>query len=88
MFNVLRQSLRIGVVTTSYPATPAEVSPHTRGRPEIDWAAWKDARPAARVCPTGAIAFADAGGRRRRHARPGASALSADSAPRSIRRSG
>jgi Ni,Fe-hydrogenase III small subunit/formate hydrogenlyase subunit 6/NADH:ubiquinone oxidoreductase subunit I len=65
MFNVLRQSLRIGVVTTSYPATPAEVSPRSRGRPEIDWAAWKDARAAARVCPTGAIAFSDAGGRRR-----------------------
>jgi Ni,Fe-hydrogenase III small subunit/Pyruvate/2-oxoacid:ferredoxin oxidoreductase delta subunit len=65
MFNVLRQSLRIGIVTTSYPATPAEVSPHSRGRPEIDWAAWKDARRAARICPTGAIAFADAGGRRR-----------------------
>ena len=65
MFNVLRQSLRTGVVTTSYPATPAEVSPHSRGRPDIDWAAWKDARAAARICPTGAIAFADAAGRRR-----------------------
>ena len=65
MLNVLRESLRIGVVTTSYPATPAEVSPHSRGRPEIDWAAWKDARAAARICPTGAIAVADDDGRRR-----------------------
>jgi Ni,Fe-hydrogenase III small subunit/ferredoxin len=65
MFNVLRQSLRTGVVTTSYPATPADVSPHSRGRPEIDWNEWKDARAAARICPTGAIAFADADGRRR-----------------------
>jgi Ni,Fe-hydrogenase III small subunit/ferredoxin len=64
MFNVLRQSLKTGVVTTSYPATPAEVSPRTRGRPEIDWSAWKDARTAAAVCPTGAIAYADADGRR------------------------
>lgn len=64
MFNVLRQSQKAGVVTTTYPATPAEVSPRTRGRPEIDWAAWKDARPAAAVCPTGAIACADQGGRR------------------------
>lgn len=64
MFNVLRQSQKTGVVTTSYPATPAEVSPRTRGRPEIDWAAWKDARPAAAVCPTGAIACIDADGRR------------------------
>ena len=64
MFNVLRQSQKTGVVTTSYPATPAEVSPRTRGRPEIDWSAWKDARPAAAVCPTGAIACVDADGRR------------------------
>jgi Ni,Fe-hydrogenase III small subunit/formate hydrogenlyase subunit 6/NADH:ubiquinone oxidoreductase subunit I len=64
MFNVLRQSQKIGVVTTSYPATPAEVSPRSRGRPEIDWSAWKDARPAAAVCPTGAIAWVDADGRR------------------------
>jgi Ni,Fe-hydrogenase III small subunit len=64
MFNVLRQSLKAGVVTTSYPATPAEVSPRTRGRPEIDWARWKDARPAAAACPTGAIAYADADARR------------------------
>jgi Ni,Fe-hydrogenase III small subunit/formate hydrogenlyase subunit 6/NADH:ubiquinone oxidoreductase subunit I len=64
MFNVLRQSQKTGVVTTSYPATPAEVSPRTRGRPEIDWSAWKDARPAAAVCPTGAIACVDADGHR------------------------
>jgi Ni,Fe-hydrogenase III small subunit/Pyruvate/2-oxoacid:ferredoxin oxidoreductase delta subunit len=65
MFNVLRQSLHTGVVTTSYPATPPEVSPLARGRPEIDWAAWKDARPAAAVCPTGAIASRDDNGGRR-----------------------
>ncbi len=64
MFSILRESLRIGVVTTSYPATPAAVSPHARGRPEIDWAAWPDARAAARICPTGAIAFTDDGGSR------------------------
>jgi Ni,Fe-hydrogenase III small subunit/formate hydrogenlyase subunit 6/NADH:ubiquinone oxidoreductase subunit I len=65
MFNVLPQSLKTGVVTTSYPATPPEVSPLARGRPEIDWAAWKDARPAAAVCPTGAIAYQDGNGGRR-----------------------
>jgi Ni,Fe-hydrogenase III small subunit/NAD-dependent dihydropyrimidine dehydrogenase PreA subunit len=64
MFNVLRQSQKAGVVTTTYPATPVEVSPRTRGRPEIDWAAWKDARPAAAICPTGAIACADQKDRR------------------------
>jgi len=64
MFNILRQSQKAGIVTTTYPATPAEVSPRTRGRPEIDWAAWKDARPAAAICPTAAIAWTDADGRR------------------------
>src|SRR5262249_47494663 len=59
MFETLRQSLNVGVVTTSYPATPAEVSSRARGKPEIDWLNWKDARPAARICPTGAIAYTD-----------------------------
>ena len=62
MFEILRKSLETGVVTTRYPATPVEVAPHARGRPEIDWAQWQDARPAARVCPTGAIEYADAAG--------------------------
>ncbi|MDD2763277.1 MAG: NADH-quinone oxidoreductase subunit NuoB [Opitutaceae bacterium] len=57
MFETLRQSLKTGVVTTSYPQTPPDVSAHARGRPEIDWANWKDARPAAAICPTGAIEF-------------------------------
>jgi Ni,Fe-hydrogenase III small subunit/Pyruvate/2-oxoacid:ferredoxin oxidoreductase delta subunit len=56
--------LRIGVVTSSYPATPPAVAPGARGRPAIDWAAWADARPAAAICPTGAIAWRDADGRR------------------------
>ena len=55
MFETLRQSLKTGVVTTRYPEAPAEVAPHARGRPEFDWANWKDARPAAAVCPTAAI---------------------------------
>jgi Ni,Fe-hydrogenase III small subunit/formate hydrogenlyase subunit 6/NADH:ubiquinone oxidoreductase subunit I len=60
MFETLRQSLKTGVVTTSYPETPPEVSRRARGKPEIDWAHWKDARPAAAICPTGAISFDDA----------------------------
>jgi Ni,Fe-hydrogenase III small subunit/formate hydrogenlyase subunit 6/NADH:ubiquinone oxidoreductase subunit I len=64
MFETLRQSFRTGIVTTSYPATLPEVSSHTRGKPEIDWANWKDARPAAAICPTGAIAHEDRGGQR------------------------
>src|SRR5437016_10027920 len=60
MFETLRQSLKTGVVTTSYPRTPPEVSSRARGKPEIDWANWKDARPAAAICPTGAISYEDA----------------------------
>jgi Ni,Fe-hydrogenase III small subunit/formate hydrogenlyase subunit 6/NADH:ubiquinone oxidoreductase subunit I len=62
MFEILRKSLETGVVTTRYPATPVEVAPNARGRPEIDWAKWQDARAAARVCPTGAIEYADSAG--------------------------
>ncbi|MCI0746463.1 MAG: hypothetical protein L0Y58_13755 [Verrucomicrobia subdivision 3 bacterium] len=64
MFEILRASLKTGVVTTRYPATPAEVSSRARGRPEIDWANWKDARPGATICPTGAISYQDANGQR------------------------
>jgi len=64
MFEILRKSLRTGIVTTSYPETPAEVSRAARGRPEIDWQRWTDIRPAAAACPTGAITCQDAGERR------------------------
>src|SRR5689334_18648633 len=64
MFEILRKSLRTGVVTTGYPDTPAEISRAARGRPEIDWQRWADARPAAAACPTGAISYQDAGERR------------------------
>jgi Ni,Fe-hydrogenase III small subunit/formate hydrogenlyase subunit 6/NADH:ubiquinone oxidoreductase subunit I len=64
MFEIIRKSLAAGVVTTAYPQTPAEVSARSRGRPEIDYANWKDARPGAQICPTGAISYEDSGGRR------------------------
>jgi Ni,Fe-hydrogenase III small subunit/ferredoxin len=64
MFDILRKSLAAGVVTTGYPQTPAELSSQARGRPEIDFANWRDARPAAAACPTGAIAIEDDDGRR------------------------
>ena len=64
MFETLRQSLKVGVVTTTYPKTPPEVSSRARGKPEIDWANWKDARPAAKICPTGAISYEDANDQR------------------------
>jgi len=64
MFEILRKSFATGVVTTDYPRTPAEVSSHARGRPEIDFPNWKDARPAVAACPTGALACTDSGGTR------------------------
>jgi Ni,Fe-hydrogenase III small subunit/Pyruvate/2-oxoacid:ferredoxin oxidoreductase delta subunit len=64
MFETIRQSLKVGVVTVSHPQAPADVSIRARGKPEIDWANWKDARPAASVCPTGAISYDDAQGQR------------------------
>jgi Ni,Fe-hydrogenase III small subunit/NAD-dependent dihydropyrimidine dehydrogenase PreA subunit len=64
MFDIIRKSLATGVVTTDYPQTPAEVSSQARGRPEIDYAQWRDARPAVAACPTGALACEDSGGTR------------------------
>jgi Ni,Fe-hydrogenase III small subunit/formate hydrogenlyase subunit 6/NADH:ubiquinone oxidoreductase subunit I len=61
MFEILRKSLATGVVTSKYPAQLPELSRHARGRPEIDFAAWQDARPSAAVCPTGAIQSTDLG---------------------------
>ena len=64
MFEIIRKSLATGVVTTDYPQTPAEVSSHARGRPEIDFVKWQDARPAVAACPTGALACQDSAGTR------------------------
>ena len=65
MFDVLTKSLKTGVVTTRYPDAAPEVSSRARGRPEIDWPQWKDARPAAKICPTGAIRHEDQAGERK-----------------------
>lgn len=64
MFETLRQSLKTGIVTTAYPAEPPAVSANSRGEPEVNWAKLKDARPAAAVCPTGAIEVKDEGSSR------------------------
>jgi len=64
MFETLRQSFKAGIVTTTYPHLPPEVSSRARGKPEIDWAQWKDARAATAICPTGAIWHLDTAGRR------------------------
>jgi Ni,Fe-hydrogenase III small subunit/ferredoxin len=59
MFRILRKSLSAGIVTTDYPASAPQVSQNARGAPEIDFANWKDARLAAKACPTGAIRVND-----------------------------
>ena len=61
MFRILQKTISTGVVTTSYPNTPAEVSESFRGEPIFDFERWRDARPAAEVCPTEAISVQDAG---------------------------
>jgi len=64
MFEILRKSLTTGIVTTRYPQAPAEVSSQARGRPEIDFANWRDARLAVAACPTGALACEESSGTR------------------------
>jgi Ni,Fe-hydrogenase III small subunit/formate hydrogenlyase subunit 6/NADH:ubiquinone oxidoreductase subunit I len=65
MFKILQKAIRIGVVTTDYPATPARLPLTSRGKPVFDFKSWQDARPAAAVCPTGAISFRDTGDSRK-----------------------
>ena len=55
MFKILRKTTQTGVVTTSYPDAPAQVPASFRGRPAFAFERWRDARPAAEVCPTEAI---------------------------------
>ena len=64
MFKILEKTFRTGIVTAPYPAVPARLSEHFRGRPHFSFEKWTDARPAAVVCPTGAIALFDYGDHR------------------------
>src|SRR5712691_7409124 len=59
MFKIIQKTIRAGIVTKAYPAEPVQVSEHSRGRPHFDFEKWTDARPAAEVCPTGAISLCD-----------------------------
>ena len=59
MFKIIQKTIRTGIVTKAYPAELAQVSEHFRGRPHFDFEKWTDARPAAEVCPTGAISLRD-----------------------------
>ena len=61
MFKILQKTLRAGTVTQPYPDAAAKLAEGFRGLPEFDLANWRDARPAADACPTGAIAVTDAG---------------------------
>ena len=64
MFKILQKTFRTGVVTAPYPAEPASVSEHFRGRPQFDVERWSDARAAVEICPTGAIEAIDHGDQR------------------------
>jgi Ni,Fe-hydrogenase III small subunit len=60
MFEIIRKSLATGIVTKQSPfdgGVPG--SGFGRGRPQIDFANWKDAHPAVEACPTGALACND-----------------------------
>jgi Ni,Fe-hydrogenase III small subunit/formate hydrogenlyase subunit 6/NADH:ubiquinone oxidoreductase subunit I len=59
MFKILQKTISTGIVTTAYPGKPAVTSGYTRGRPDFNLGAWRDARPAAEICPTGAIRVED-----------------------------
>lgn len=59
MFQILNKTYRSGTVTTAYPRGGARLPLNSRGMPEFDFAAWRDARPAAAACPAGAIAISD-----------------------------
>jgi formate hydrogenlyase subunit 6/NADH:ubiquinone oxidoreductase subunit I len=64
MFRILQKTFQTGIVTAPYPETPARLSMYFRGKPEFDLERWPDARPAAEVCPTGAISLRDEGSSR------------------------
>src|SRR5271167_2220121 len=59
MFKIIHKTIRTGIVTKAYPAELAQISEHFRGRPHFDFEKWTDARPAAEVCPTGAVSLRD-----------------------------
>ena len=57
MFKILRKTAQTGLVTIGYPAAPAPMPQRFRGAPRFDFSGWRDARPAAEVCPTEAISI-------------------------------
>ena len=65
MLKILQKTVTTGTVTANYPAETAKISDRFRGCPSFDFDKWKDARPAAEVCPTGAISLSDKGDSRK-----------------------
>ncbi|MBI1896774.1 MAG: NADH-quinone oxidoreductase subunit NuoB [Acidobacteria bacterium] len=61
MFKILRKTARTGLVTIGYPRAPALMPESFRGAPRFAFSAWRDARPAAAACPTGAISIRESG---------------------------
>lgn len=64
MFKILRNTARTGLVTIGYPEKPAALSLRFRGAPRFHFSRWRDARPAAEVCPTEAISIRESDGTR------------------------
>jgi Ni,Fe-hydrogenase III small subunit/ferredoxin len=62
MFKILQKTFSVGAATADYPRIAPHLAEQFRGRPEFDFNAWTDARPAADACPTGAIAVCDRDG--------------------------
>lgn len=65
MFKIIQKTIATGIVTVPYPGKPAQVPERFRGRPNFDFQKWTDARPAAEVCPTGAISISEEADSRR-----------------------
>ncbi len=64
MFKILQKSFRVGSATADYPRLAPPLAQQFRGCPEFDFERWRDARPAAEACPTGAIDLRDCDGQR------------------------
>src|SRR3954470_18710383 len=64
MFKILHKTLTTRVATVPYPAAEPVVAEQFRGRPTFDFESWRDSRPAATVCPTGAISMREDGATR------------------------
>jgi Ni,Fe-hydrogenase III small subunit/formate hydrogenlyase subunit 6/NADH:ubiquinone oxidoreductase subunit I len=64
MFKILSKTAQTGLVTIGYPDAPVAVPEYFRGAPKFDFANWRDSRPAALACPTGAISYRESSSER------------------------